>query len=255
MLLDNFTIIAQLINFIILIWLLKRFLYSPILAAIDAREQRLQQQLEQAQQEQNTARDQQQRLTHMQTQFQQQQQQLLQETRNQAEQERKALILQSRKEIANLREQWHQQLLTEQHDIVTQLQKNTEQAMLQTVDAILQEITSSDLQQAMLNTFIERLNSLNEKQLDLLRGPVSEQRSGHTITTATPINPAQKKCLEAALTEMIDVQEINYEVDATLLCGIELHHNGHKLSWSVAGHLEHLQRNLATLNNQIRGPA
>ena len=38
MLIDWFTVIAQMLNFLILVWLLKRFLYQPILDAIDARE-------------------------------------------------------------------------------------------------------------------------------------------------------------------------------------------------------------------------
>ena len=33
-----FTVVAQVINFLILVWLLKRFLYKPILHAIDERE-------------------------------------------------------------------------------------------------------------------------------------------------------------------------------------------------------------------------
>src|SRR5271165_2187174 len=33
-----FVVVAQIINFLILVWLLKRFLYKPILNAIDARE-------------------------------------------------------------------------------------------------------------------------------------------------------------------------------------------------------------------------
>ncbi|MFQ3186924.1 MAG: F-type H+-transporting ATPase subunit b, partial [Marinomonas primoryensis] len=41
MLIDWFTVIAQLINFLVLVWLLKRFLYRPILNAIDAREKRI----------------------------------------------------------------------------------------------------------------------------------------------------------------------------------------------------------------------
>ena len=41
MLIDWFTVIAQVINFLILVWLLKRFLYRPILNAIDAREKRI----------------------------------------------------------------------------------------------------------------------------------------------------------------------------------------------------------------------
>jgi F-type H+-transporting ATPase subunit b len=38
MLIDWFTVGAQVLNFLILVWLLKRFLYKPILNAIDARE-------------------------------------------------------------------------------------------------------------------------------------------------------------------------------------------------------------------------
>src|SRR5512141_1356348 len=41
MLIDWFTVGAQALNFLILVWLLKRFLYKPILHAIDAREKRI----------------------------------------------------------------------------------------------------------------------------------------------------------------------------------------------------------------------
>jgi hypothetical protein len=41
MLIDWFTVGAQIVNFLILVWLLKRFLYKPILDAIDAREKRI----------------------------------------------------------------------------------------------------------------------------------------------------------------------------------------------------------------------
>ena len=41
MLIDWFTVGAQVLNFLILVWLLKHFLYKPILNAIDAREKRI----------------------------------------------------------------------------------------------------------------------------------------------------------------------------------------------------------------------
>ena len=41
MLTDWFTIVAQALNFLILVWLMKRFLYKPILHAIDEREKRI----------------------------------------------------------------------------------------------------------------------------------------------------------------------------------------------------------------------
>src|ERR1700689_4507849 len=41
MLIDWFTVGAQTLNFLILVWLFQRFLYKPILNAIDAREKRI----------------------------------------------------------------------------------------------------------------------------------------------------------------------------------------------------------------------
>ena len=41
MLIDWFTIGAQVLNFLILVWVMKRFLYKPILVAIDKREARI----------------------------------------------------------------------------------------------------------------------------------------------------------------------------------------------------------------------
>jgi len=41
MLIDWFTVVAQVVNFLILVWLMKRFLYLPILKALDAREKRI----------------------------------------------------------------------------------------------------------------------------------------------------------------------------------------------------------------------
>ena len=38
---DWFTVFAQVINFLILVWLLKQFLYKPILNAIEARENKV----------------------------------------------------------------------------------------------------------------------------------------------------------------------------------------------------------------------
>ncbi|MEZ4485078.1 MAG: hypothetical protein R2864_10965 [Syntrophotaleaceae bacterium] len=57
MLIDWFTVAAQTFNFLLLIWLLKRFLYGPILQAMDRREARIAGRLQEAQQEQEAAKN------------------------------------------------------------------------------------------------------------------------------------------------------------------------------------------------------
>ena len=51
-----FTVIAQIVNFLILVWLLKRFLYKPILKAIDERERKIESQLKDADDRESNAK-------------------------------------------------------------------------------------------------------------------------------------------------------------------------------------------------------
>jgi F-type H+-transporting ATPase subunit b len=51
-----FTVIAQVINFLLLVWLLKRFLYKPILKAIDEREGKIASQIKDAEEKEKTAK-------------------------------------------------------------------------------------------------------------------------------------------------------------------------------------------------------
>ena len=52
---DWVTVIAQIINFLVLVFLLKRFLYVPIINAMDRRQQAIATSLEEAQQKSNVA--------------------------------------------------------------------------------------------------------------------------------------------------------------------------------------------------------
>ena len=56
MLIDWFTVIAQIVNFLVLVYLLKRFLYKPIIKAMDGREQRIAGRLEEADKREEEAR-------------------------------------------------------------------------------------------------------------------------------------------------------------------------------------------------------
>ena len=49
MLIDWFTVLAQIINFLVLVYLLKRFLYGRIIRAMDERERKIALRLEEAQ--------------------------------------------------------------------------------------------------------------------------------------------------------------------------------------------------------------
>src|SRR5665811_2539985 len=88
MLIDWFTIGAQALNFLILVWLLKHFLYKPILNAIDAREKRIAKELADADAKKAEAQKEHDEFQHKNEEFDQQRAALLSKAKEDAQAER-----------------------------------------------------------------------------------------------------------------------------------------------------------------------
>ena len=105
MLIDWFTVIAQVVNFLILVWLLKRFLYKPILLAIDTREKGIAAQIAQAASKQSEAQKEHDDFQHKSAEFDQQRSALLSKAVDEAKAERQRLLDEARKELDAMRSQ------------------------------------------------------------------------------------------------------------------------------------------------------
>ena len=103
MLIDWFTVIAQVVNFLILVWLLKRFLYKPILNAIDAREKKVADELANADAKEAEAQKEKEGFKRKNEEFDQQRATLLNKAKDEAKAERQRLLDEVRKEADGLR--------------------------------------------------------------------------------------------------------------------------------------------------------
>ena len=97
MLIDWFTVGAQALNFLILVWLMKRFLYQPILHAIDAREKRIAAKLGDAAKKEAEAKKERDTFLHKNDEFDQQRAALLTKATEEAKTERQRLFDEARK--------------------------------------------------------------------------------------------------------------------------------------------------------------
>src|SRR3990172_6125549 len=97
MLIDWFTVGAQVLNFLVLVWLMRRFLYRPILNAIDAREKRIAKELADAAAKQAEARDEREEFQSKNEEFDRQRAALLAKATDEANTERQRLLDEARK--------------------------------------------------------------------------------------------------------------------------------------------------------------
>ena len=235
MLIDWFTVVAQLVNFLILVWLLKRFLYQPVLRAIDAREKRIAEQLADAEQQMQHARQQQANFEQKNRDLEQQRSRIVQEATQAAEAERQRLLTAARGEVEGLRATFQAQTQREQQAQQQAVQQQIRQQVFSLSSDLLRDMADSSLQQRMVSVFIRRLAELNDSE----RTQLAAQLPVATLHSAFPLETAQQAELTAALQPLCPQPlRLTFQTDTDCLCGLELHLPGYKLAWSAANYLD-----------------
>jgi len=146
MLIDWFTVVAQAINFLVLVWLLKRFLYKPIVTAMDAREQKIASQLRDAERQKAEAESEAAKLRAAQEEFEQQKQILLGQAKTEAEALRQRLTDEVRQDIEDMRERWQEALKEEQGAFRAQVANGIRREVFSIARNVLADLAGVDVE-------------------------------------------------------------------------------------------------------------
>ncbi len=238
---DWLTVVAQIINFLILVWLLKRFLYQPVINAMDRREQRIAERLHSAERREQTAIDTTRDYRSKIETLERDRDQLMEKASRDVEKKRQTLLEQARSEVVDKRSHWQHQLTEEKQDFVRSLTRQTADAVQTISRRALADLANAELEQQIIQSFIQRLKTLDQASRDVIveaTGPVR-------IMTSHELEPAVRDRLMRAVHENIaEGLELTYTASADLLCGIELTAAGQRLGWTLAEYLLDLEQRM-----------
>jgi F-type H+-transporting ATPase subunit b len=248
MLIDWFTVAAQVVNFLILVWLLKRFLYRPILNAIDEREKRIAAQVAQATDERSKAQAERSAYEARNRELDAQREQILAAARKAANEERSALLQKVQSDSSQLRERLAAELVEQREEMTRAIGARLENDLFETTRRLLADLSDRNLEDAILGVFVRRLQSLSDEERQSLHKSLADggDDSAITLRTAFELSSAQRATVEAALKQIAPAAaSLRYERAPDLICGIELVADGHRLSWSMETYLRALRERVA----------
>ena len=246
MLIDWFTVAAQLVNFLILVWLLKRFLYKPVLKAIDEREGRIVQQLQDAEAKKAEADQECDNFRRKNMEFDQQREGLMNNAINEVKTERQRLQDETRKEVEALRLQLHETLRNEQQNLNQEIIRRTRDEVFAISRKVLADLASADLETHMAQVFIRRLKEMKGGEKELLLSALSSVQHQLTVRSMFELPAAQQSAIQQAIQEILSNDiKVNFETTTNLINGIELITNGYKLTWNIEEYLVSLQESLS----------
>jgi len=248
MLIDWFTVTAQVVNFLILVWLLKRFLYRPILDAIDAREKRIALALADADAKKTEAEKERDAFRHKNEEFDQQRAVLLSQATDEAKAERLRLLDAAREESDSLRAKRQEALISEQQSLDEALARRAQEEVFAIARKALADLAGATLEERMADVFLRRLREMDDAAMAGLKSAFKASSSPLLVRTAFTLAPAQSAAIETALKETLGGEmQIQFETAPDLVSGIEISTNGHKVAWSIADYLASLGKGIDAL--------
>jgi F-type H+-transporting ATPase subunit b len=243
MLIDWFTVVAQALNFLILVWLLKRFLYKPILDALDAREKRIAAELADADAKQAEAREERDAFARKNQELDQQRETQLKKAAHEADIERRRLLDEVRKEAETARARWQESLLNEHQSLNADLTRRTREEVFAIVQKTLADLATNSLEEQMTEAFIRRLRELSLTQKEVLKAALQASSTPPIIRTTFELPDARRGAIERAVKDILSIDSpIHFETSPDLVSGIELTADGHKVAWSIGQYLTSLKQ-------------
>jgi len=250
MLIDWFTVGAQLLNFLILVWLLKHFLYRPILDAIDAREKRVAAELADADAKKAEAKQERDEFQHKNEAFEQQRAALMSQATDAAKAERQRLLDEARQASDALSAKRQEALHNEAQSLGQAIGQRTRQEVFAIARKALADLASASLEERMAEAFIRRLRELDEPARNTLGESLRTASEPARVRSAFELPPKQRAAIQDALNRAFSSDiALRFETAPEPIGGIELTTNGQKLAWSIDDYLASLEEGVDELVN------
>lgn len=232
---DWITVIAQIANFLVLVWLLKRFLYRPILDGIDAREAGITERMAAAGELQEKAEA-------AQADYQQQKKQLLihqddmvAKALRDTENQRDELLAEARARLEQEQQDWHKHLEKERRRFAARLQRAGQETLTELTRKALRDLADETLEQAIVRHVSKRLTPLAD---ELQQAAGDSTRA--TAITREPLPEAAQLQLKADLAELMPAMALRFDTDPEQAPGLVLRVGGAQIAWTIDSYTDEL---------------
>jgi F-type H+-transporting ATPase subunit b len=248
MLIDWFTIGAQALNFAILVWLMKRFLYKPILHAIDAREKRIATELANADAKKAEAQKERDDFQLKNKEFDGQRAELLRKATDEAEAERQKLFDEARQASAAMSLKRQETLRSEEQNLRQAISRRTQQEVFAIARKALTDLAETSLEERLCEVFTRRLREMEGKAKEKLGHALKTASDPALVRSAFDLSATQHAAIQNALNETFSAEiHLRFETSPEVISGIELTTNGQKVGWSIADYIASLEKGVDEL--------
>lgn len=240
------TFFAQIVNLFILVWLLKKFLYRPILNAVDKRQAEIMDRVQKARQEQTLAEEEHRKLLQKQTDFDIQKQKLYDATTKEVEDYKARQMSEIETEKQKLRQKMQHDLIRENETVQLEIRNLLADNFIALSRKIMSELSASTPLNQTIDLFEKKVTLLPKSQKEKIKKFYLKQQNIRIISSDDLSEDMKEKLtnfLKAGLDFKVNLN-ILFEKDASLILGIEMIIGDISLEWNLKNYLDEYHTNL-----------
>jgi F-type H+-transporting ATPase subunit b len=246
--LDLFTIIAQIVNFLVLLFLLRAFLYKRVVAAMDEREATIQSRWKEAERNQEAAERDAEHYAEKRRSIEEERTQVLEEARQQAQEERNRRLQEARKTVDTQRAEWMEQLEREKQDVLRDIRRQVGTEVFQVSKHVLSDLANEDVHARVVDVFVKRVNEEGSEAARRLDDILRDSTGPLEVRTSIPLSEEQRKRVEKIVARFSDgTRTPTFRESEDILCGIEVHADGTVVSYGLGDYLDGVEARMGEL--------
>jgi len=253
---DWFTLIAQIVNFVILLYLLQRFLYGPIVQAMDEREKKIADKLREAEQKRKEADEQSRKYQEQRHQLEEEHDERLAAMQVEIEERRKNLLENVQLEVEEQKHNWLKSLNRDQEEFLLQLRQQVSQEVLAIARHTLEELADRSIEKHLIDRFLSQIQQLDSSKKDEIKESIQKLDDTIVVRSAFALSAdQQKKIIDTVQSQIMHrkIPDLIFEKSSNLIAGIEMQINSLRVAWAIQDYLTDLEENIGQLIRKETG--
>ena len=232
--LDWITVAAQIINFLIIVWLLNRFLYGPVSRAMERREAEIRGRLDDARDQREKAQARERELLDERAEFEAAREAKLAAVHKEADDLARQLRAQVRADVEARRDAWLAELREDKQAFLVQLRTSISREFREFAGAALGTLVDMPLETRMVDVIIGRLKRLDRDEAQRLAVGARGASGAIEVVSGDKLDTVLQQKLTRAIRDVLgDDLDVRFSPAAPDLIGIRLKGGSMTLEWSL----------------------
>jgi len=239
---DYFTIAAQVVNFALLVFLLKHFLYGPLLKLMDERETAIISRQDEAEDAKREAVKEALSYRKKKEVLSAEHEELLVKAKEDAKEFKADMMKKAKDEIDETKIEWQRDLQRQRDDLISDLKKYSGQQLYAISRRALRDLANEDLERQIMIVFINRLNNLEESERETIKDLFKDSEQIITVRSAFIVPGDIKQQIKDALATHAGADvRVQFEIVDDLISGMVMSAKNVEIAWSIASYLDSLE--------------